>query len=121
MVDIAFSPSPRPGKTRVLVANEPRAYREVTAEALRRLRPDVEFVLADPADLEAEVSRLLPDVVFCNRATPAVRSGVPVWLELYPDGEATSVLGRGERISKFGDIQLPDLVEIVDRMVRLKA
>ena len=102
-------------KMRVVVANEPRAYREVTAEVLTQLRPEVEFELTDPDGLAEAVTRLHPDMVVCDHATPAVREGVPVWLELYPGGDARSVASvRGER-STIEDVQLADIVGLVDR------
>lgn len=102
-------------RMRVVVANEPRAYREVTAEVLRQLRPEVEFELTDPAGLEQAVSRLLPDMVVCDSVTPAVRHGVEIWLELYPGGDSRSVVSvHGER-STIDDVQLSDIVALVDR------
>ncbi|CAA9461216.1 MAG: hypothetical protein AVDCRST_MAG14-2486 [uncultured Rubrobacteraceae bacterium] len=38
--------------TRVLVAVEPRMYREVLVLALRKHRPDAEAVLGKPDDME---------------------------------------------------------------------
>ena len=107
--------SPLRRRMRVVVANEPRAYREVTAEVLRDLRPEVEFELTDPAGLQDAVSRQLTDMVVCDRATSAVRDGVEIWLELYPGGDSRSVASvRGER-STIEDVQLLDIVALVDR------
>lgn len=104
-----------PSKMRVIVANEPRSYREVTVEVLRQLRPEVEFELTDPAGLEEAISRLLPDMVVCDNAVPAMRDGVAIWLELYPGGdERSSVSVRGER-SIIEDVQLSDIIELVDQ------
>jgi hypothetical protein len=41
----------------VLVANEPRAYRETIALALKALRPEAEVIAIEPTDLDAEVKR----------------------------------------------------------------
>ena len=104
------------GRTvRVLMANEPRAYREVIAAAIRELRPGVEVITVEPDDLEGSIPRLAPDIVVCNRATGPVRDRVPVWVELYPDYAPWSVVSvRGVR-STLADIQLPDILSIVDR------
>lgn len=104
----------------MLVANEPRAYREVTAEVLGQLRPDVEFMLVEPGGLEEGVSRLRPDMVLCDEATPAVREAVPIWLELYPHGNTASVLGEGEGRSTIDNIQLTDILMLVDRTIKHK-
>lgn len=104
---------------RVVVANEPRAYREVTAEVLKQLRPDVEFELTDPEGLDEAVSRLLPDMVVCDHATRTVREGVAVWLELYPGGDARSTASvHGER-KTIEDVQLSDIVGLVDRATEM--
>ena len=118
MIDGVSSESPRRDGGRVVVANEPRAYREVTAEVLGHLRPDVEFLLVEPGILEGEVSRLLPDMVVCDEASPAVRSVVTTWLELYPHGNPTSVFGTGDERSTIENIQLSDVLTLVDRMVK---
>lgn len=124
MVDVMANSSSSAGQrsdgTRVLVANEPRAYREVTAEVLGQLRPDVEFLLVEPGGLESDISRLMPDMVLCDDATPAVRSSVPTWLELYPHGNTTSVFGAGDECSTIENIQLSDILDLVDRTIKHK-
>jgi len=103
------------GTVRVLMANELRAYREGIAAVIRELRPGVEVTTVEPDGLEGSIPRLTPDIVVCNRATGAVRKGVPVWVELYPDYAPWSVVSvRGVR-STLAEIQLPDLLSIVDR------
>jgi len=99
---------------RLLMANEPRAYREGIAAAIRELRPGVEVTTVEPDDLEGSILRLTPDIVVCNRATSPVREGVSVWVELYPDYAPWSVVSvRGVR-STLAEIQLPDILSIVD-------
>lgn len=101
--------------TLILVANEPRAYREVLFDALRILRPLAEVVVADPRDLDAEVERRAPNLVVCSRLTGTVEALCPAWIELYPDGSqrATARLGR-ERVSQDG-LDLKGLLALVDR------
>lgn len=104
---------------RILMANEPRAYRESIAAVIRELRPGVEVTTVEPDVLEGSIPRLTPDIVVCNRATGAVREDVPVWVELYPDYASWSVVSvRGVR-STLAEIQLPDLLSIVDRTARI--
>ena len=43
---------PRSRKTRVLLANVPRAYREVIASAIRALRPNLEVESTEPDELD---------------------------------------------------------------------
>ena len=102
---------------RVLMANEPRAYRESIAEVIRALRPGVEVETVEPESLEDSITRLSPGIVVCNRATSVVRESVPVWVELYPDYAPFSVVSIQGVRSKLDEIQLPDILSIVDRTV----
>jgi hypothetical protein len=55
---------------RVLVACEPRYYREVVGEAISGLRPAVELVIVDPEELADVVSHLDPDLVISAHPPP---------------------------------------------------
>jgi hypothetical protein len=79
---------------RALITNTPAMYREVISATLRELRPEVEVFTANPEDLEREFSRLLPQLVVCNRPTKRVELEAPVWIELYPDGASYVIVGR---------------------------
>jgi hypothetical protein len=102
----------RPRKALVLLANEPRAYRESIAQVFRQLRPNLEVITEE---LEDRVLRLAPEMVIFSEATGVVRERVPVWVELYPGYGPESVVGvRGER-STVEEMQLSDLLLVVDR------
>lgn len=105
-------------KMRVLVANEPRLYREVISATLSKLRPEVEVLLVDPETLDQRVKRETPDLVFCSRATPCVVDAVPAWAEVYPEEEPLLVvsISLGEtRLTAIDDNGLPNLLWIVDQ------
>ncbi|MEW6638821.1 MAG: hypothetical protein AB1425_18615 [Actinomycetota bacterium] len=106
-------------KTKVLMANEPRAYRQSIAEVLRELRPGVEILTADPASLDESVLSLEPAMVVCSRATETVRLRVPVWVELYPGHGPVSTVSFGGRIADVEDMGLSDLLSLVDRAVEM--
>jgi hypothetical protein len=108
-----------PRKTLVLLANEPRAYRESIAQVFRQLRPNVEVMIVEPGELEDRVLRLAPEMVVFSEATGVVRDCVPVWVELYPGYGALSVIGVGGERSTIGEIQLSDLLAVIDRAERL--
>lgn len=109
--------SPEEG-VRVLLANEPRSYRESIAVVFRQLRPELEVAVAEPEDLEGCVERFRPHVAVFSRAAVEVRGRVPVWVELYPEHAARSIAcERGER-REYAEIQLQDLLSIVDRAAR---
>lgn len=68
----------------------------------------------EQAALDRELSRGIPQLVICSRATPAVRGTVPAWVELYTDdGPVSSVAIGGER-STVQEMDLSDLLLIVD-------
>ena len=105
----------RHGRPRVLMANEPRAYREGIAAVIGQLRPEVEVTTVEPSALDASIGRLSPDMVICSRATDALKSRVRVWVELYPENAAWSVASIGGTRMEYEEIQLPDLLSIVDK------
>ncbi len=103
-----------PKETRLLMANEPYAYREVITEAVRDLRPDIEVMVVEPPKLDGAVEDFEPDIVICSSATKIVRSKVGIWVELYPELEAQSIVSIGGERSEISGIQLSDLISIVD-------
>jgi hypothetical protein len=109
----------RRGRPRVLTANEPRAYREGIAAVISQLRPEVEVKTVEPNALDTSIERFSPDMVICSKATDALKGGVRVWVELYPENAAYSVASIGGRRMEFTEIQLPDLLSIVDKAEEL--
>ena len=107
------------GRPRVLMANEPRAYREGIAAVIGQLRPEVEITTVEPNALDASISRFSPDLVICSKATDALKGRVRVWVELYPENAAWSVASIGGRRMEYEEIQLPDLLSIVDKAEEL--
>ncbi len=101
---------------RALVANELRSYREVIAQAMRRLRPNVEVHETEPEELDREIVRLHPDFVVCSWATPTVESRVPIWVELYPSHEAHSKVSIQGHTTVVEDMQIADLFAALDRV-----
>jgi hypothetical protein len=98
---------------RVVVGNEPRYYREVLAEALRCLRPDLEIVLTEPAMLDEEAQRGGLPLVICSRLSPTILALKVGWVLLYPDGEnraVVSIAGQERVISGF---EIADLLAII--------
>jgi hypothetical protein len=102
---------------RALIANTPAMYREVISATLQELRPEIEIFTANPEDLEREFSRLLPQLVVCNRPTKHVELEAPVWIELYPDGASHAVVGNpdGSR-TLLSSMDFDNLLAILDRI-----
>ena len=60
-----------------------RAYREVIAAGIERLRPNLDVVAAGTDALEPEeLERLDPEVVVCRAAAPEGADGRLAWVEL---------------------------------------
>ena len=100
---------------RILLANEPRSYRETLAAALQILKPNTEVFVIDPDKLDSEVERLSPQLVICSRTTPTVETRSFAWVELYPEYRSASVVSVGEERSTIAWIELADLLKVIDR------
>lgn len=108
-----------PEGIRVLVANEPLAYREVISAAFKELRPHVRVHATEPTDLDKEFLRLCPRLVVCSRATALIEHEAPAWVELYP-GHASGTVASlaGEKIA-FDAMDFDTLLSILDEAERL--
>jgi hypothetical protein len=103
-------------KLRILVANEPRSYREAIAGALQSLRPDAEVLTVDSEELGGEIGRGPSGMVLCSCVTSVVVNGSLAWVELYPGGGPGSRIGVGGLLlTAAGDLGLEDLLWIADR------
>lgn len=103
----------------VIVAIEPRSYRQVIGEALRGLRTHIEVTVLDPDTLRAGVRRLDPDLVFasCPDAFwPNVRSA---WVEFRPYEEPPARVCLGGRRWELEEVELEDLLSIIDEAEEL--
>jgi len=99
---------------RVLVANDPRCYREVMAAILQEMRPKLEVVLADPDDLRGAVERIAPDLLLCSRPDLVVEK-VPSWAVLYPDGHGSAVVNIAGDSFVLESADFEDVLALVDR------
>lgn len=104
---------------RILVANEPRAYREVFASTLQILRPEAEIVEAKPEHLDREVKRFQPDLVLCSNVSPLVQNTVLNWILLYPENEPSIMIFTSGELSTVGNVDLEDLISLVDRTAEM--
>ncbi len=101
---------------RLLVANEPRAYRQVIATTVGKLRPDVEVVVTAPSDdLDSRLVYFLPDMVICSQLTPAIESSRHAWVLLYPDGDTKTVVSIGGQRTTSADMEFEELLAVIDR------
>ena len=104
---------------RILVANEPRSYREVIASTLQVLRPHLEVILVEPEDLDRDVVRLAPNLVLCSRLTETVETHALAWVVLYPNRETRAVISiAGQCHTVSTDLPFPGLLSVIDEVER---
>lgn len=100
---------------RILVANEPRAYRDVIAAAFRELRPQHEVIPVEPDQLDGEVARLHPHLVICSRLSEMVETGPLTWVMLYPDNETRTVISIAGEQTVAADVEFSELLSVIDQ------
>jgi len=99
---------------RVILSNDPRAYREALFIALRRLRPKIDLLPVDPGLLVQEIDRHAPDLVILS-TTDLITDDVPwSWILLYPDGARLAIIHTKARQQQRGSLGLDDLLRIID-------
>ncbi len=104
---------------RILVANEPLAYRQVISCVFKELRPHIEVVVADPRDLNREFLRLAPHLVVCSKLTTLVEREAPAWVELYPEHGSQAIVRLAGEKSMFDGMDFNTLLSTLDEAERL--
>ncbi len=98
----------------ILVANEPRAYREAIAGTLTALRPHLGLVVLEPDDLDAALVRDTPRLVICSDLTSAVRARASSWVLLHPGGAGFAAASIGGHESLLPTPTFADLLAFLD-------
>ena len=108
---------------RVLLANEPRLYREVLAETFQGLRPQLEACAVEPQELNQEILRVRTDLVICDRVTPVVEATVRFWIEYRVENQALVVIATNVwGLAPLADgMSLNSLLAVIDRTKELLA
>ena len=104
---------------RVLVAMEPRAYREAIGEAIRWLRPRVEVAILEPEELENEIARLDPELVISARPVSWIAKGRMAWVECDPYEEPAATVSLDGLRTELETVNLEDLLWVVDEAEEL--
>lgn len=103
------------GNSSILLANEPRAYRETMAVAIGMLCPDKTVIVAEPERLDEFIIEHLPDVVLCSHLTATLESNVATWAVLYPDGSGETVIQIDGQRQTILEIQLNGIVRLIQQ------
>lgn len=102
----------------VLVAIEPRAYREVIGMALGMLRPHLSVKAVEGGMLDAELLRTNPVLVLCDGTAEDSVDGVPNRVVLSRDvSDSSATVYLDGRSSEAEIVNLEVLLGIVDRVV----
>ena len=102
---------------RILVAIEPKMYREVLALHFRQERPLSKVVLASPQTLQAEAERTRPHLIVANEVPPELKEeiGVFFWVELSTDDGLVASISADGYSTTIQDVSLQDLLAAVDK------
>lgn len=100
----------------VLVAMEPRSYREVIGCAIMGLRPDIAVSVIEPEMLLVETARLEPEVVIHSRPGEPL-TGVVTWIGVPEDPALPATIHRGGRRSEVAGFDLEQLIAILDETI----
>lgn len=107
---------------KVIIAIEPRSYREVIGLAIEELRPHLRVQIVEPAMLQTAVARIRPDLVFSGgpdtEAQPA-GNDTRAWVEFRPYAETQAKVCLGDECSDIENVNLDDLLCVVDAVERL--
>lgn len=104
----------------VLLANEPRAYRDTIAVALGLLRPEIEVIVTDPETLDETVMLHAPRVVICSYLTSVVETQVPTWVVLYPEGALVALRHVDGERTTVSEIDLNGIMSLIDQTIHLE-
>ena len=104
---------------RVVVAIEPRIYREAIGESIRAVRPHVEVYVLDPDTLGTGLRRLGPELVFSNRPDTFASEGRSAWVEFLPYEHPPARVRLAGRRRELEEVELEDLLSIVDEAEEL--
>ena len=101
----------------IILANEPRAYREVIAGTLRALHPGLAIAVLEPAELLPRLRRARPALVIHSEVAPTAEIGAPALVQLYPDGAGHAVVDLVGQRTIVADFALDDLLALIGRLL----
>ena len=105
----------------VLIAIEPRAYRQTIGYTVQALRPRYMVDVIDPDRLRVEVQRRIPDVVLCSLPRTGISDEGPTWVEFRPYAGPTGTISvDGEDLGLEGVVEFADLLSILDEAESLR-
>ena len=107
---------------RILVAVNPRMYREVIALSLHRNRPHAEVLLCPPEVLDRETGRFEPHLVVLDDndgTAPNMLSGVLYRVEILLGASMDARISVDGQAREVKDICTEDLLAVVDEAEKM--
>jgi hypothetical protein len=104
---------------RIIVANDPRAYREVLSAAVSGARPEIELIMVESQELDEAIIRLNPDFVVCSRLSEILETRSASWVLLYPDGERLVITNLDGNRTEALDLDFEGLMLVVENLESL--
>jgi hypothetical protein len=98
---------------RIVLANQPRCYREAMTAVIQALRPEADVRALEPDGLARDVQAFSPQLVICSDPM-TVLNDVPSWVVLHPDGRTCAVSHVGGKTCIVADCGLSDILAFVD-------
>ena len=99
----------------ILLANEPRSYRQVIAGALRHQRPQWPIADVEPEVLPAHLGQCARPFVIASRLSELARQRACGWVLLYPDYEDRAVIGLAGEETTVEGLDFDGLLAALDR------
>lgn len=101
----------------ILLAMEPRAYREVIGATIRELRPNLRVVTTAPSTLLRELDRLEPVLVIADQPDTDSRAKQPCWVYFSPYASPAATARLGDERREIEEMGLDDLLGVIDQAV----
>lgn len=106
---------PAAERPRILMAIEPRSYRDVVGSALQSLRPYLAVTIVEPDDLALELLCQDPVLVICSLPKPSkLDCGSPAWFEYRPYERPAARVSIEGRYFEMDEVELADLLFVID-------
>jgi hypothetical protein len=105
---------------RIIVANDPRAYREVIAAAVSGARPEIELITLESHELDEAIVRLQPDFVVCSQVSEILETRSAAWVLLYPDGQSLVITSVDGNRTVAADLDFEGLLSAFENVESLR-
>lgn len=101
---------------KVVLANNPRSYRESLMSVFQRLQPEVSFVMVDPGEVARAVQEQTPQLVVCSELNTAIETYARGWIVLPADGQSAAVMNITGELNLVANLDLAGLVDVIDHV-----